>query len=157
MSALLEVEGLHAGYGPVNVLEDVSFGVDEGETVALLGANGAGKTTTLRAICGMVTPARHGHDRAARDVDRPLDRADRPARRRPRARGPRHVRAADRRGEPAPRRLRTPQRRRARVDRARLRALPAPRGAPHQRAGTLSGGEQQMLAIAPRADAASRS
>ncbi len=53
---LLEVEALHAGYGPVNVLEDISFGVGEGETVALLGANGAGKTTTLRAICGMITP-----------------------------------------------------------------------------------------------------
>jgi ABC-type iron transport system FetAB ATPase subunit len=56
MTALLEVEGLHAGYGPANVLEDVSLSVGEGETVALLGANGAGKTTTLRAICGMVKP-----------------------------------------------------------------------------------------------------
>ncbi|HEX6027049.1 MAG TPA: ATP-binding cassette domain-containing protein, partial [Solirubrobacter sp.] len=46
--SLLEVQALHAGYGPVNVLEDVSFTVGEGETVALLGANGAGKTTTLR-------------------------------------------------------------------------------------------------------------
>ena len=56
MTALLEVEGLHAGYGPVNVLDDVSFSVGEGETVALLGANGAGKTTTLRAISGMLKP-----------------------------------------------------------------------------------------------------
>ncbi len=54
--SLLEVESLYAGYGPVNVLDDVSFSVDEGETVALLGANGAGKTTTLRAISGMLRP-----------------------------------------------------------------------------------------------------
>jgi branched-chain amino acid transport system ATP-binding protein len=56
MTALLEVEDLHAAYGPVEVLRGLSFAVQEGETVALLGANGAGKTTTLRAICGMVRP-----------------------------------------------------------------------------------------------------
>jgi len=54
--ALLEIEDLHAGYGPVEVLHGISLHVDEGQTVALLGANGAGKTTTLRAICGMVKP-----------------------------------------------------------------------------------------------------
>ena len=53
MSALLEVQNLRAGYGPVNVLDDVTFDVGEGETVALLGANGAGKTTTLRALSGV--------------------------------------------------------------------------------------------------------
>ena len=68
MSVLLEVEGLHAGYGPVNVLEDVSLTVGEGETVALLGANGAGKTTTLRAICGMVKPRGSVADRRPRRV-----------------------------------------------------------------------------------------
>ena len=105
---LLEVEGLHAGYGPVNVLEDVSLTVGEGETVALLGANGAGKTTTLRAICGMVKP--RGSVRiGGRDVSKQLDRADRPARRRARARGARDVRAADGRGEPAARRLLAPR------------------------------------------------
>jgi len=54
--SLLEVEDLHAGYGPVTVLRGVSFAVEEAQTVALLGANGAGKTTTLRAICGMLRP-----------------------------------------------------------------------------------------------------
>jgi branched-chain amino acid transport system ATP-binding protein len=53
--SLLEVEGLSAGYGPVRVLEDVGFEVDEGGRVAILGANGAGKTTTLRALSGMVS------------------------------------------------------------------------------------------------------
>jgi len=54
MSALLELENLHAGYGPTAVLHGVSLEVPEGGVVALLGANGAGKTTTLRAITGGV-------------------------------------------------------------------------------------------------------
>ena len=51
--SLLEVEGLEAGYGPVTVVRDVSFTVDEGKVVTILGANGAGKTTTLRALSGV--------------------------------------------------------------------------------------------------------
>ena len=52
--ALLEVSGLCAGYGQVQVLHGVDFTVDDGEMVVLLGANGAGKTTTLRALCQMI-------------------------------------------------------------------------------------------------------
>lgn len=51
--ALLEVEGLRAGYGPVNVLHHISLSVEPGEIVVILGANGAGKTTTMRAIFGL--------------------------------------------------------------------------------------------------------
>lgn len=54
--ALLEVDDLVAGYGPLRVLHGISLTVGEGELVALLGANGAGKTTTLRAISGLVRP-----------------------------------------------------------------------------------------------------
>ena len=61
---LLRIEGLHAGYGDVQILRDVSIGVNEGQIVALIGANGAGKTTTLRAISGLI-PVRSGTIRFA--------------------------------------------------------------------------------------------
>ena len=54
MTALLELEGVEARYGPVKALRGITLRVDEGEIVAVLGANGAGKTTTLRAISGTV-------------------------------------------------------------------------------------------------------
>jgi branched-chain amino acid transport system ATP-binding protein len=60
--ALLEVVGLEAGYGKKTVLQGVSFRVDEGEVVALLGHNGAGKSTTLKTILGLL-PARAGQVR----------------------------------------------------------------------------------------------
>lgn len=52
--ALLEVKGLHAGYGRANVLFDVSLQLAAGEVVMLAGRNGAGKSTTLKAIMGLV-------------------------------------------------------------------------------------------------------
>jgi branched-chain amino acid transport system ATP-binding protein len=52
--ALLDVQGLRAAYGPVNVLHGIDFAIPEHEIVVLLGANGAGKTTTLRALSGML-------------------------------------------------------------------------------------------------------
>jgi branched-chain amino acid transport system ATP-binding protein len=51
---LLELEGVTASYGPVQVLDGVSLSVPEEGAVGILGANGAGKTTTLRAISGTV-------------------------------------------------------------------------------------------------------
>jgi branched-chain amino acid transport system ATP-binding protein len=60
--ALLEVTGLEAGYGKKTVLQGVSFHVEEGEVVALLGHNGAGKSTTLKTILGLL-PARAGQVR----------------------------------------------------------------------------------------------
>ena len=52
---MLEVRGVTAHYGPIEVLHGVEFDVKQGEVVVVLGANGAGKTTTLRAICQMVS------------------------------------------------------------------------------------------------------
>jgi len=53
---LLEVENLHAGYGPIDVLQGLSFHVDAGEIVTIIGGNGAGKTTTLMCLSGIVAP-----------------------------------------------------------------------------------------------------
>ena len=54
MTGVLHLSGVRAGYGPVNVLDDLSLDVGSGEIVVILGANGAGKTTTLRAVSGMI-------------------------------------------------------------------------------------------------------
>ena len=72
---LLAVEGLEAGYGPVQVLRGLDFSVGEGEAVVILGANGAGKTTTIRAVSGVIpatagTIALAGDDVTGRSTDR---------------------------------------------------------------------------------------
>jgi branched-chain amino acid transport system ATP-binding protein len=54
---LLEVSDLHVSYGAIKALKGVSLALGEGEIVALIGANGAGKTSTLRAVSGMLKPA----------------------------------------------------------------------------------------------------
>jgi len=53
----LAIDGVHAGYGAVRVIEDVSLTVAPGETVALLGTNGNGKSTLIKCIMGMVRPS----------------------------------------------------------------------------------------------------
>ncbi len=55
---ILELEAVDTFYGTSHVLQGVSLGVEEGETVALLGRNGVGKTTTLRSIMGLTPPGR---------------------------------------------------------------------------------------------------
>jgi len=52
MAKLLEVEGLYAGYGASTVLEDISFSLEAGSSLALLGRNGMGKTTLLATLMG---------------------------------------------------------------------------------------------------------
>ncbi|HEY7678811.1 MAG TPA: ATP-binding cassette domain-containing protein, partial [Candidatus Methylomirabilis sp.] len=72
---MLEVRGIHASYGPVRALENVSLAIGAGEIVCLLGANGAGKTTTLNCISGIVPVAQgrivlEGEDVTRERVDR---------------------------------------------------------------------------------------
>lgn len=66
--SLLQIEGLRAGYGDVQILRDVSIKVGAGQIVALIGANGAGKTTTLRAISGLID----AHGGTIRFADQPI-------------------------------------------------------------------------------------
>ncbi len=53
---MLEVKDLVVNYGMIQALKGISFEVNEGEVIALIGANGAGKTTTLQTISGMLSP-----------------------------------------------------------------------------------------------------
>ncbi len=55
--AILKVENLNVHYGVIHALKDVSFLINPGEIVTLIGANGAGKSTTLRTISGLVKPS----------------------------------------------------------------------------------------------------
>ena len=145
MTALLELEDVHARYGPIRVLHGISLTVGEGEIVAVLGANGAGKTTTLRAISNTVhreggvrfagKPLRGGPEAVAR-----LGVAHVPE-----GRGTfaeltvwdnLRLGAYTRRGS-------------LKDDFARVHSyFPWLEERKHQHAGTLSGGEQQMLALA---------
>ena len=57
MTAMLEVKDLKVAYGKILAVKKISFSVDEGQVVTLIGTNGAGKTTTLRTISGLIRPA----------------------------------------------------------------------------------------------------
>ena len=54
---MISIEGLNAGYGPLQVLRDVTLDVGEGEIVAVLGSNGVGKTTLNNTISGLIKPS----------------------------------------------------------------------------------------------------
>ncbi|MFM2154026.1 MAG: hypothetical protein RL199_2461 [Pseudomonadota bacterium] len=146
--ALLEVDALDVHYGAVKALSGVSFHVDAGEIVTLVGSNGAGKTTTLRAVSGLV-PASAGrvrYDGADALGDRPDRLLARGLAHAPEGRGifpaltvreNLQLGAFLRRGEEVDADL---DKQLARFPRLKERFT--------QPAGTLSGGEQQMLAIA---------
>jgi branched-chain amino acid transport system ATP-binding protein len=148
MPALLEATSLHAGYGETRVLHGIDFAVEQGGVTALLGANGAGKTTTLRAICGMV--------RTSGQIVLGGERIDGKATEDIVQRGVAHV--PDGRGTFVELTVEEKLRLGAyiRKDRAGVARdfermfgyFPRLRERYRQQAGTLSGGEQQMLAIA---------
>src|SRR6202050_5956739 len=56
LGSSLTIAGVHAAYGPVRVIEDVSIRIGAGETVVLLGTNGNGKCTLMKCVMGMVRP-----------------------------------------------------------------------------------------------------
>ncbi len=70
MYKIIEVEGFHKCYGDFRAVRDLSFTVQPGEIVGLVGANGAGKTTTLRAITGILRPTTGTIRVGGRDLER---------------------------------------------------------------------------------------
>jgi branched-chain amino acid transport system ATP-binding protein len=149
MSALLALENVHAGYGPIEVLKGVTFEVRAGEIVALIGANGAGKTSTLMSVSGCVRPrqgrvlwqGREIHALAPHEIVR-LGVCHSPEGRKifPRLSVLENLQmgAFARRDKPA-------------IERDMAHAFelfPILAQRRNQAGGTLSGGEQQMLAVA---------
>ncbi len=147
--ALLEVKDLDVHYGGIHALKGVSFSVEQGQVVTLIGANGAGKTTTLRAISGLVKPSKGSVTFDGKSISglgahqivaRGLAHA-------PEGRGIFANLTVDENLQMGAY-LRTDT---AAIAKDRERALelfPRVRERLTQNAGTLSGGEQQMLAIA---------
>ena len=144
---LLDVAGLDVHYGAIHALRGVSFHVDEGEIVTLIGCNGAGKSTTLRALSGMVPPSGgkvslSGSDVTGRRSEQMLRLGLAHV---PEGRGIFPNMTVDENldlGAYARKDREVP------ADREKVFALfPRLRERLSQSAGTLSGGEQQMLAI----------
>jgi len=72
---MLELDNIHVSYGSISALNGVSFRVNEGELVALIGSNGAGKSTTLKTISGLLRPRQGRIIYQNRDISRePTDR-----------------------------------------------------------------------------------
>ena len=75
MGCILQVNDLHVYYGSIHAVKGVSFSVNEGEIVTLIGANGAGKSTTLRTVTGLVKAAEgsilwDGQELLGRSIDK---------------------------------------------------------------------------------------
>jgi branched-chain amino acid transport system ATP-binding protein len=144
---LLQIAGLHAGYGDIEILRGIDLTLAAGEIVAVLGANGAGKSTLNRAISGVLRPragsirfdgAAIEHDAASAIVARGLVHVPEGRRIFP------NLSVRDNLDLGSYRRGRA---RRA-ANRERVYGIfPRLREREAQRADTLSGGEQQMLAI----------
>ncbi|HET9116508.1 MAG TPA: ABC transporter ATP-binding protein [Pseudonocardiaceae bacterium] len=144
VATLLDVAGLTAGYGRVQVLQGVDLTIAGNEIVALVGSNGAGKSTLLRALCGLITPAGGRVSFAGRDITG--QRVESVIRR-----GLAHVPEGRRlfAGLSVRDNLRLGGWASRATDIDRVLALFPPLGTHlDQVAGTLSGGEQQMCAIA---------
>jgi len=149
-TALLELDNVHVHYGKVEALKGISFSVNEGEIVTLIGANGAGKTTTLKTISG-VRPVSSGNIRfrgedirgipAFRRVELGISQA-------PEGRGIFPGMTVRENLDMGTYARRGKSRSTIAEDMAGVLALfPILEQRASQMAGTLSGGEQQMLAI----------
>jgi branched-chain amino acid transport system ATP-binding protein len=145
---VLEIRNIDVFYGDVQVLWDVSFEVNEGEVIALIGANGAGKSTTLKTVSGLIRPRAGSilfEGRPIHTVE-PFSLVERGIAHCPEARRlftemtvEENLDMGSLRGEANQRREMTKQ--------LVFRLFPRLRERRKQLAGQLSGGEQQMVAI----------
>lgn len=146
---LLEIRDLHVFYGRIEAIKGVSFHVNEGEIVTLIGANGAGKTTTLRTVSGVRTVAQGSVFFEGEDITKmaPHDRVKRGICQAPEGRGIFPGMTVQEnldmgtyaRGDKG-------AKRNAQLEHV-MDLFPRLRERIGQLGGTLSGGEQQMLAI----------
>jgi branched-chain amino acid transport system ATP-binding protein len=148
MTAMLEVRDLRVAYGKIEAVKGISFSVEAGQVVTLIGSNGAGKTTTLRTLSGLLRPAageirfegeRIDHVPAHEIVRRGIAQSPEGRRIFPRMTVEENLElGAFTRTDPAE----------IRADQQRVFELfPVLEERRTQAAGTLSGGEQQMLAM----------
>ena len=146
---LLSVENLRVSYDQIRALQGISFEIEEGEIVCIIGANGAGKSTTLLAISRMV-PVEAGTRMTYMDKDLLQYSADRVVSRLAISHVPEGRRLFDNLTVMENLRLSCFARKddgiRRDIDRV-LSIFPRLAEREHQKAGTLSGGEQQMLAV----------
>ena len=144
---MLKVSDVHVYYGAIHALKGVSFAIEAGELVSLLGGNGAGKTTTLKTVCGLLRPrsgrielegsALNGADPHV-IVERGVAQAPEGRKIFPRFTVLENLHIG---GYTRPKAALAPD-----VERV-FELFPRLRERQKQIAGTLSGGEQQMLAI----------
>ena len=124
---MLSVYNINVWYGAIHAIKDISFNVNEGEIVALIGANGAGKSTTLKTVSGLLRPRPAPSSLWARTLlIRPL--ISWLVRARSGSRGSSRLFADDGRGEPGDGCLYAAQVHGGSGPGARLRAVPAPEG-----------------------------
>ncbi len=145
---LLAIRGVKTFYGNIMALKGVDLDVNDGEIVTLIGANGAGKSTLMMTIFGNPRASEGSITFDGRDITQMPSHEIAQASHRAIARGPAHLSAHERAGKSADGRDRRRPGAFRRRHQARLRAVPAAGQRMRQRGGTLSGGEQQMLAIA---------
>lgn len=146
-NTLLKVSGLKVAYGGIQAVKGVSFEVQEGELVSLIGANGAGKTTTLKAVTGLQPVAAGEIEFLGRSIkgQGPWDLVKQGLVMVPEGRGT-FTRMTITENLQMGAFIRTDTEIEADIDKV-FAIFPRLKERRHQLAGTMSGGEQQMLAM----------
>lgn len=146
---MLKVENLTVKYGGITAVDGISLNIQQGETVAMIGANGAGKSTTLHAISGLQKISSGSIWFDGKDITKvqPHKIVEMGLVQVPEGRQIFTKLSVEENLRMGAYTMKDPQRQKENRERA-MELFPILRERAHQAAGTLSGGEQQMLAIA---------